>query len=402
MRVRVLMAGLRSLIRFKLRTAFMMVGAFVGVAALTLVVSVGDSIERRLLSTIRQLFGTSSIVITARGTTLMTGPRSDAARLTIDDIEAVAAAVPEVELWDPQQSMQGASVRRGDAVTTARVLGQSERSERAWSRSVHEGNYFDAAAVRDSDRVALVGDTVARALFPDGDPVGADIQIGSVVCRVVGVLERLGTDIHGMDRDNEIVVPITTLQRRLMNVDTIGAAKILVRTVSRSETTAAEIRQVLRERHALAEGQPDDFTILTPVGVQAMAGTVQRILVLYLPLVAGIALVVGAIVAATLMVSSVNARLGELGVRLAVGARPADLFMQLLVETAATMMAGGVLGTLIGYGGARLAAERLKLGAVFSWKAVGLGLTISLLAGVVAGVVPAMRAAKLPPADALR
>jgi putative ABC transport system permease protein len=400
--IRLARHSIRSITRFKLRTGFMMLGSLVGVAALTLVVSAGEGAERKILTTIRQIFGDSSIVVIARGSQLMGGPRPDAARLTLDDLDAVAAEVPEVDLWDGQQTMPEASVRHGDAVTTARVLGGSERAERAWSRGVTQGEFFDATAVRGSDRVALIGETVARMLFDGQDPLNADIQVGAVTLRVIGVLERFGTDVHGIDRDNEVVVPISTMMRRLMNVDTISVAKILVKDVSRSEDTAREIRRVLRGRHAIAEGQPDDFTILTPFEVQRMVGRVQRILVLYLPLVGGIALFVGGIVAATLMLASVSERVGEIGLRRAVGATPRDIWIQFLVETAATVVAGGIGGIMLGYAGAQFVASRLKVGDIFSWKAVLLGLGVSVATGLIAGLVPARRAARMPPAEALR
>jgi putative ABC transport system permease protein len=390
-----------ALARYRLRTGLMMVGSLVGVAALTFVVSVGQGAKRKMLTTVRQIFGESSILIVAGGHQLMGGPRPDAARLTVDDIEAVAKALPEIELWDPLQTLS-ASVRRGDANTTVRVLGHSERSGRVQARGAVRGAYFDAAAVKRSERVALIGETVAKDLFGDEDPLDAEILIESVPFTVVGVLERFGTDLHGMDRDNEIVVPLSTLMRRLANVDTIAAAKLLVKDSRRIEDTAREITQRLRARHALAEGQPDDFNILTPVDVQQMVGRAQRVLSLYVPLAAAVALVVGGIVAATLMLASVNARVGEIGLRRAVGARPEDIRLQFLVETAVTMLGGGLGGVVLGLAAGQVVATRLELGPVFSWSAVLLGLIMSVVTGFLAGVVPARRAARLLPADALR
>jgi putative ABC transport system permease protein len=394
--------SLRAMTRYKLRSGFMMVGSLVGVAALTLVVSVGQGAERKILTTVRQLFGASSIIIVAQHSQLMGGPRPDASRLTLDDLEHVAEQLPGIEVWDPQQALVGASVRHGDAATTVRVLGQSERSERVWSRSVSRGEYFDATAVRSSARVALIGTTVARELFDGEDPLGTDILIGSVPFRVLGILESFGTDVHGMDRDNEVVVPISTAMRRLMNVDTIGAAKLLVKDPAQADEIARQAGQILRARHAVPAGQPDDFTIISSLEVQRMVGSIQRILMLYLPLVAGVALLVSGIVSATLMLVSVNERVGEIGLRRAVGARPEDIRLQFLIETAATTLGGGVAGIALGYAGAQFAASRLQLGEILSWQAVLLGIAVSAITGLLAGVWPARRAAKLNPAEALR
>jgi putative ABC transport system permease protein len=388
--------------RFKLRTAFMMVGTLVGVAALTLVVSVGQAAERKILSMVRQNFGASSILVMDGGGSHIGGPRGEATRLKIDDIEALARELPGIELWDPQQRVSNASVKRGDATGTTRVLGMSERSEVVWGRSAVQGEYLDAAAVAGSARVAIIGTTVARQLFGNEDPVGTDILVGGVTFRVIGVLEPWGNDAHGMDRDNEIVVPISTLMRRVTNVDTIAVAKLLIRDPAGGEETAREIGRILRARHAIAEGQPDDFTVLTAVQVQKTVGMVQRVLFLYLPLVAGVALIVGAIVAASLMLVSVNERMSEIGLRRAVGARAEDIRLQFLIESAVTTLAGGIAGLALGYAGAQVAASRMHLGVIVSGSAVLLAITASIVTGLIAGVAPARRAARLQPADALR
>ena len=399
---RLLQSSLRAMGRHKLRSGFMMLGSFIGVAALTFVLTIGGAAQQKLLTTVGQLFGPSSIIVSSGGGFFMGGPRGEAVRLTLDDGAALAAALPEIEAWDPMQVLPGASIRRGDTTQTARLVGGSERGERVWSRGVSGGEYFDAAAVATSARVALIGETVARALFGDEDPLGAEIQIGSVPFQILGILEREGTDIHGMDRDNEIVIPISTAMRRVMNVDVIRAAKLLVRNPERVDETAKEVTRLLRERHALAEGQPNDFTLITSSGIQRTVGKVQKVLFLYLPLVAFISLLVGGAVAATLMLSSVNERVGEIGLRRAVGARPRDIRLQFLMETAVTALGGGLLGAVLGSGLAVYLGSRMNFGVAVSPSAVALGLVLAAVTGLLAGVVPARRAALLEPAVALR
>ena len=394
--------SLKAMGRYKLRSGFMMLGSLVGVAALTLVVSIGEGAERKILTTVRQLFGGSSIFVITGGGRLMGGPRAEAARLTVDDAEAVAGELPGIEVWDPQQGYPDAPVRYGNASATARVLGMSERSERVWGRSVSRGEYFDAAAVAGSARVALIGETVVKDLFGSEDPLGSEILIGPVRFRVVGLLEPFGTDLHGMDRDDEIVIPLSTAQRRLLNVDTIQSAKFLVADPNAIQATAREVRRILRERHSLTAGQPDDFTIITAVQVQKMVAKTQRVLFLFLPLVAGVTLLACCVVAATLMLSSVNERVGEIGLRRAVGARPGDIQLQFLLETAVAILGGGFVGLLVGCIGAQVIANRFHLGDVLSWKAILVGIVAAAVTGFLAGVAPARRAARLQPADALR
>jgi putative ABC transport system permease protein len=378
-----------------------MLASVVGVAALTFVLSIGQGAQRKMLTTVRQIFGDSSILIGAGPHQIMGGPRSDAARLTLDDIEALAKALPEIEGWDPQQTLS-ASVRRGDATTTVRVLGQSERSEHVWGRSVSRGAFFDATAVQRMERVALIGRTAARDLFGESDPLRGEILIESVPFTVIGLLEPFGTDLHGMDRDNEIVLPVSTLLRRLANVDTISAAKLLMKDPDRIEEAVPAIRLLLRTRHALAAGQPDDFNLLTPVEVKQMVGKVRRVLSLYLPLASVVVLLVGGIVASTLMLASVNTRISEIGLRRAVGAQSGEIGMQFLVETTVTLVGGGLGGIVLGLAAAEVVAAHLHLVGVFSWSAVMFGLLVSAATGLLAGVIPARRAARLLPADALR
>ena len=392
-------AGMMS--RHKLRTGFMMVGSFIGVAALTLVVSIGQVVKQKMITMVRQVFGEASIMVMDGGGHMMGGPRNPGTRLKLDDVEAIANQVPGIETWDPQQGLT-TTVRRGDSADSAQVLGESERYEQVWSRTASRGELFDGAAVKSSSRVAVIGQTVVNQLFKDEDPIGSDIQIGSVPFRVIGVLERWGTDPHGMDRDNEIVVPISTLMRRLTNVDTITGAKLVVAGTVNEGEMVKQITDILRSRHSLGADQPNDFSILTASEVRQMMASIERVLLLYLPMVAAISLLVGGIVSASLMFASVNDRAAEIGLRRAVGARTEDIRLQFLVETAATTVLGGLGGIVLGYVLARMGATKLHLGAVAPWNAALLGIASSTLVGLAAGLVPARRAARMSPIDALR
>ena len=401
MNSRLVRHSLQSMNRHKLRTFFMMLGTLIGVSALTLVISIGDTAQRKILKTVGQLFGDSSIVILDGGGKNMANYRGPAARLKTDDLDSIIKQVPGIEAFDVQQVLS-ANLRYGSATHTAQVLGQTERFERVWNRTASKGETFDASAVSGAARIAVIGETVARELFGNEEAVGKDIQVGSVPFRVVGVLEPWGTDPHGMDRDNEVVVPISTLMRRLTNLDTIAAAKLLVIDPNSADETKEQIRRTLRERHALSPGEPDDFTIVTATEVRRMVGQVQRVLFLYLPLVAGISLIAGGILSATLMVASVQERVAEIGLKRALGATPEDIKRQFLLETVLATLAGGIGGILIGFVAANLAATRMHLGDVTPWPAALIGLFASGVVGLAAGVLPATRAARLHPVEALR
>lgn len=399
---RLLQQSVRSMRRYPLRTFLMMLGSIVGVAALTFVLSVGRGAQEVMLRTVRQILGDQAILIQAGGGTMMGGPRGGSARLTLDDMDAVAREVPEIDAWDPQVQKFNAAVKRGGASATARVLGESERWSPVWQRGVSRGQDFDAAAVTGMGRVALIGETVVHSLFAGEDPIGGEVEIGNVPFRVIGVLDRFGVDLHGMDRDNEIVVPVTTMMRRVKNVDDISGAKLIVKNAGREEEAAEQVRRVLRARHGLAGDQADDFHMMTSTEIHRMESKIERVLLLYVPLVGAVALVVGGIVAAVIMLASVSERVAEIGLRTAVGAGPDDIRRQFMLETATTIVLGGAAGIVLGILAVKLATRRMPISAPFSWSAVLVGLAAAAITGLMAGVAPARRAAHLNPVDALR
>ncbi len=393
--------AIRSMDRYRLRSAFMMLGSLVGAAALTFVVSLAQGAEAKMLRTVKQVVGDGSVIVAGGGSRMMGGPHAAAGRLTIDDVAAAVQQVPGIEAWDPQAVVRE-TVRHADSTTEVRVIGGSEHWSRVWGRGVARGESFDRSAIEGSSRVALIGETVAHRIFGAENPIGGDIRIGAVPFRVIGVLEPFGVDMHGMDRDDEIVVPLSTLMRRVTNIDAIGAAKIVVADPRREDTVAASLRQALRARHRLDRDRPDDFSIMTSSQVQGMVSTIERVLWLYVPLVGGIVLIIGGGVAATLMLASVNERTAEIGLRTAIGARPADIRWQFIAETAATVVLGGLGGVVLGLAGVQLVALHLPLDSTVSWAAVAISVLASIVVGFAAGVAPAQRAARLNPVDALR
>ncbi|MFN0099538.1 MAG: ABC transporter permease [Gemmatimonadaceae bacterium] len=394
--------SLRSLRRQPLRTVFIMCGSVVGVAALTLTLSMGRTLEAKMVTMFRRMVGDASMLVIAGGGRMMGSPRADAARLTVDDMLAVVQEVDGIVEWDPQAVLNGTTVQRGTASVTTRVLGSSERWSRVWERGVAEGESFASADVTSAARVAIIGRSVARDLFGDGDPIGSDVQVGAVPVRVIGVLEEFGTDLHGMDRDNEIVMPLTTVMRRLNNLDAISGAKLLVDVPERGEEIAEQVAASLRRQHRLVAEQDDDFRIMTALAAQRIVENSRTTLTLYVPLGATIILVLGGVITAALMLGAVNERLREIGLRRAVGARPEDVHRQFLVETAITTVVGGFIGLGVAALGARAIGARIEADGQLTWTAIATGLGAAVLTGWLAGVLPARRAATLNPVDALR
>lgn len=250
--------------------------------------------------------------------------------------------------------------------------------------------------------VALVGPTVVKNLFNGHDPVGTEIRIGVVPFQVIGVLESIGVDPHGMDRDNEIVIPITTIMRRILNVDFIASAKLEIAEGVDVEKTALQVRDFLRERHHLGPDEADDFTMVTPKKVRQILARMTDVFSLILPLIAAISLLAGGIVVAALMLISVNERTREIGLRKALGARTKDILVQFMAETTAITLAGGFIGFIVGSVGLQILIIKMKLPQVVPWEAFLLGMVCSIMVGLAAGVLPARRAAQLEAIESLK
>ena len=401
---RLIRHGLRDMGRHRLRTFFMMLGTFVGVLALTVTLAIGQGTREAVTENIERMFSGNSILISAGGGGMMGGPGANGptTTLVVEDLEEIQASIPGIRVFDPMILDMGREVVYQGNSATVRVLGHSDHHEEVWNRGVSRGAFFGEEEVRSSGRVALVGETLVRDLFEGADPIGLQLRVGTVPFQVIGVLDSMGIDPHGWDRDNEVIVPYTTMMRRVLNVDYIGTAKILVEGTVDLDVTVAAIEASLRERHALAEGVPNDFSMITPVQVEEMVASMNRIFTLFLPLLAAVSLLIGGIVVANLMLMGVNERRSEIGLRKAVGARDRDIWLQFLLESSLVTVVGGVSALLVGALGLAVVGRAMEGISVMPWEAATLGLVAAVVVGLLAGVFPARRAAALEPVQTLR
>jgi putative ABC transport system permease protein len=382
----------------------MMLGTFVGVLALTLVVAIGQGTRDSVMGNIERMFAGNSILLTAGGGGMMGGPRADGPTTTLvmEDLEEILSSVPGVAVYDPMVMADSREVVFQGNSSSVRVLGHSENHEAVWDRGVSRGAFFGASDVRSSARVAVVGETLVRNVFEGADPIGSQLRVGTVPFEVIGVLDSMGIDPHGWDRDNEVIIPVSTMMRRVANVDYVQTAKILVDEGADLEGAVVAIEDLLRERHALAEEEPNDFSMITPVQVREMVGSMNRIFTLFLPVLAGLSLLIGGIVVANLMLMGVNERRGEIGIRKAVGARGRDIWIQFLLESSLVTVAGGVLALLVAAAVLGVVSQAMEIPSVMPWQAATLGLCAAVGVGLLAGVFPARRASELDPVTTLR
>ena len=400
---RIIKSGFRGMGRHKARTFFMMLGIVVGIFALTVIFSIGQGTENQVMSNIEKLFSPNDIMISA-GRTGMGGPRQGelVTTFTIADLEAIAEAIPNVEMWDPLIMTPGREAVYKDKSATTSIWAHSPQAELVWNRTIVSGEFFDDRDMESTARVALIGQDLAKELFGDEDPLGEQIRIGNVPFRIKGVLELRGVDPNGMNRDHELWIPITTSMRRLLNVDYIRNGKLRLEDVSKMAEAEAQITEILRERHDLAPQEPDDFHLFTPVQIQEMVSSANRVFNLFLPLIAAISLIVGGVVVANLMLLSVNERTAEIGLRKAVGARSKDILLQFLVETTVVTFVGGIVGIVLGLAGVGAVTAMMGMAFTVSWQALLLAILSSTIIGLLAGVFPARRAAAHQPVEALR
>ncbi|MCK5940343.1 MAG: ABC transporter permease [Planctomycetes bacterium] len=381
----------------------MMIGVAVGVGALTMVSAIGEGTVQDVMDKVSATFRANNIVIMAGG-----GSRHGAARgggptttLTIADLESLEARVPNVAVSDPSLRIGNRMVTRQGTTREVSVTGYSERAERL-TRGVSRGAYFSREDVRSSARVALIGEDAALGLFGSEEPLGKQVRIGNVPFEIVGVLERGGVGVHGTNTDDQIYVPVSTAMRRLANADHISSAKIEMSDATLAEDTAAAIERVLRERHGLTGAMENDFSIMTPVAVQEMVATSNRTFTVLLPLIAAIALVVGALIIASLMFVAVNERRSEIGLRKAVGARSPEILVQFVIEALVITLVAGLFGLLLGAAGSQVLLDMQGKPVALPWGAMLIGFGASVAVGLLAGVLPARRAARLEPVEALR
>ncbi|KAF0212783.1 MAG: hypothetical protein FD178_3102 [Ignavibacteria bacterium] len=381
----------------------MILGIVIGIAALSLTFSLGKSAEKQLNQKVKNLFNPNNILVTSGRVELESGRSSESSmtNLKIEDIEVIMNEVQGITMYDVIQATPERDVIFGNKNISTAINGGMSEGEMVWRRSVISGEYFSKAEEKSSARVALIGKKIAKKLFEGSKPVGSQIRIGTVPFIVKGVLEERGIDPHGTDLDMNVIVPITTLMNRLMNVNYIAGAKFEVEDASKTEEIAGKITSVLRERHSLNNNETNDFSIVTPVVVKEIIGKMNRVFTLFLPLISGIALVVGGVVIVVIMLMSVSRRVSEIGLRKALGARSQEIMFQFLIEAAVVSLFGGIIGLAIGLVGAGVFMSSMGLTFFIPWETILFGVLFPIIIGVLAGIIPARKAAKQDPIEAL-
>jgi putative ABC transport system permease protein len=396
--------SLKGLIAHTLRTFFMMLGVLIGIAALTVIVSVGQGAKLQVMQRMEKMGAFSAVMVVPGGgvTRGMGGVDNAPATLTAEDAQAMRTEVPNVTDVALVQVKQNMAIKVGSQFTTTSVWGVTPNYPRIRPVSVSRGEFFGPEEQASSARVAVLGPETAAGLFGDADPVEETIRIENVPFKVIGVLKRQGASPGGGNLDDRILIPQATAARRLFNVTHLSQLVIQVKANGDVADAAERVKAVLRERHHIAGGMPDDFSVRYAEQMLGILTGISQTLTLFLSIVAALSLLVGGFIVMNIMLISVSERTKEIGLRRAVGARRRDILVQFILEAGAVTAVGGLIGVLLGVAGALLASRLLGWPAAISWPAILGAVFFAGVVGLVFGVQPARKAAALRPVEALR
>lgn len=379
----------RIISRFKMRTFLMGIGVTLGVAVLISGNLLGRGAEEQFIERVNKMFGP--------GTVLMIG-----ASLTLKDLDALQRHLPQIVDISPRLFAGEMEVSQGGTSRKASIYGQTENAPFVWNRDAVEGRFFTKNDLSSAARVALIGRNLAPVLFEQDDPIGREILIGSSPFKVIGILEDAGIDPHGEDLDENVFIPLTTAMRRLINTDKFGSAKVVVSNADQVASDAEEITAILRTRHNLQQGERDDFAIYTSEFAGRNAVRALDTIQLYLKLAAGIILMIATIVISSVMLVVVRERIAEIGLRKAVGATEIQISLQFFFEVLTIALGAGIIGIGMGLIVTSIISHQFELPVEIGFFDVFICLVISIAIGIISGIIPAKKAARLDVIDALQ
>ena len=386
----------------KMRSILTMLGIIIGVGAVIAMVSIGMGVREKVQKSIASLG--SNLLIVMPGATAPSGVRVAAGStttMTYKDAQAIAREIAGVSMVAPMVQRQYQAVYGGKNWITT-MQGTTPEFLDVRNFELAEGNFISQRDLDTRDRVAVLGSTVVENLFGEMNPIGQTIRINKSTFRVIGVLAPKGQSAGGQDQDDLIVVPLTTAQERMLGITHIQSISVQAESQEVLDQVQQDISTLLRVRHRLQPGVADDFSVRNLAAVMATAEETTGTITLLLGNTAAISLLVGGIGIMNIMLVSVTERTREIGIRMAVGARTADVLAQFLAESLVLSLVGGGAGIVLGVGVSAAVSRLAGWETVISLSSVLLAFGFSALVGVGFGFYPAWRAARLEPIDALR
>ena len=395
--------ALKALSNNKFRGFLTMLGIIIGVGSVITMLAIGQGSKKSIQAEISEM-GSNMIMISPgaerRGGVRMSG--DDMQTLKVKDYEDISTKCKYVTLVSPTINASGQAVFGANNTPTS-VYGVNQDYLEIRNYKVQDGDLFSEQDIHSAAKVCLLGKTVVDALFPDGDnPVGKVIRFGSIPFRVVGVLESKGSNTMGMDQDDLMLVPYTTVMKRIQAVNYLQGITCSALSEEYTDQAIEEIGAILRENHKLKEGADDDFNIRSQQELSSMMTSTSDMMSTLLAAVAAISLIVGGIGIMNIMYVSVTERTKEIGLRMSIGAKGRDILSQFLIEATLLSVAGGVIGVLLGIVAAYVVKVLLSYPIAISTGSIILSFAVCTFIGIFFGWYPARKASNLDPIDALR
>jgi len=390
----------------KLRSSLTMLGIMIGVASVVLMVAIGRGAQQSVTQRIQSM-GTNLLIIQP-GSPTQSDVRSLFHRsgggtnvsLTTSDADAVAQFVRDLSGISPENrsSMQ---VIKGNQNMSTSVVGVTPDYTMVNNFPVEFGRFITEEDLFSSSKVVVLGQEIVSTLFNGQNPIGEDIRLENNIFTVVGVMSQKGQ--QGFSNQDDIAfIPLTTMQQRIQGTDSVSTINVSVTSQEKMEQTKSLITAVLMNEHRIANSEDQDFNVLNQAEVVETLNEITRIFTLLLGGIAAISLLVGGIGVMNIMLVSVTERTREIGIRKAIGARKRDILQQFLVESTVLCILGGTIGILLSFIGVWLVSAFSEVSAIISIGSIVLAVTFSITIGVFFGMLPAWKAAKLKPIDALR
>jgi putative ABC transport system permease protein len=392
----------QALIRNAFRSLLTMLGIIIGVGAVITSMAIGNGASAAVAAQLARL-GSNLIIVTpgsviTGGVNLGAGARTS---LKPQDATSIASEIPGIAGVAPQSNDSGQVVAAGNNWATS-ILGTSPSWLQVQNWTVAQGRFFTADDMKNAAKTAVLGNTVALNLFPAGDAVGSQITIKGAPFTVIGVLAPKGQSGFGRDQDDQVVVPLTSMQLRINGNQYLSSITISASSPDAVGSVVSSVEGLLRLNHRLAPGQPDDFAVRNIADVQAAASETSRIQSLLLAGVAAVSLIVGGIGIMNIMLVSVTERTREIGIRMSIGARERDVLMQFLVEAVTLACVGGLIGVALGLTASVITSKLAGWTVIIAPESVLVSFLFAGLIGIVFGFYPARRASQLNPIEALR
>ena len=382
-----------------MRSFLTMLGIIIGVAAVITMVTLGSGATAQVTSDIEGLG--SNLVMVVPGSGMRLGGQAVSKPFDTDDADAIREQIANVNAVSPSAQSQLVAVHGNENWTTS-VTGIIDEYFDVYDWTFAEGRSLSEGEIRSGASTCIIGETVRSELFGSVSPIGENIRLGNVSCKVVGLLEAKGQSSFGTDQDDAVFVPLRMFQRRIAGNTNVPLIAISVREGASLSRVKSDITYLLRERRRISAGEDDDFMVRDMTEIADMMTSTTQVMTMLLGAVAAVSLLVGGIGIMNIMLVSVTERTREIGIRLAIGARKSDVLLQFLVEAVVLASLGGLIGVILALAASWFFAGMMGVPFIPDVSVISISFLFSAIVGVAFGYFPARRAANLNPIEALR